>query len=216
MSTEIAIVLFVIGAGALVLSVVVDRRPSRPKHQVVLDVEAEAEALEAPPAPEPAPMRAGDEASAAEARLAQLRAELTRGPEPAAEPVAPVEPATRTDAGRVFAAVAAVGRAPEGELSPAPESISERAVEQPSPRPAEVAASLGEGEGPSGAGHTHAVPLVNHSDLVSHMRREHAGLESRGSTIQMRLLHEGAHAASGAARRSGSGRDRPRHTPHPS
>ena len=44
MSTEIAIVLFVIGAGALILSVVVDRRPARPKRPVVLDVEAEAEA----------------------------------------------------------------------------------------------------------------------------------------------------------------------------
>ena len=207
MSTEIAIVLFVIGAGALILSVVVDRRPARPKRPVVLDVEAEAEATadlilepgepagspEAPPAPEPAPIRAGDQASAAGARLARLRAELTEGPEPAAEPVAPVEPATRTHAGRVFAAVAAVGRAPEGRPSPGPGSISGVAVEQPSPRP-EAEASLAEAEGPSGPGHTHAAPLVNHSDLVSHMRQEHADLESRGSTIQMRLQHEGAHA----------------------
>ncbi len=151
-----------------------------------------AEVAEAEPVvrPEAVLPTAADRASAAEARLATLRAELT-GEAVAVqeEPAASPEPSTRADAGRVFAAVASVGRAPE------PETATEAAPEL---EPATEEAAPPEGpeaeEPPAGTGHTHAVPVVSHSDLVTHMRSEHPDLEAGGSTIQMRLLHERAHA----------------------
>jgi len=157
-------------------------------------------------------MSPDDRASAAEARLAELRAELvgspgpSPGPELEPEPVGPAEASTRPDARRVFAAVASVGRAPEEETA--------REPEQPAPAPAEAeqptdtvpaTEELGtaeettpaaEVEEPPDTGHRHSLPLVNHSDLVTHLRREHLDLESSGSTIQMRILHERAHASS--------------------
>lgn len=236
MSTAIGVILFIIGAGSLVASVVMDRRPApsatRGDEPVVPDeleadadleaaatsadvpepIEAEVEAasVEGEPGPERAeperaePERAepetqsadvaeaepiarpeavlpsaADRASAAEARLATLRAELTgEAPAEPEEPASPPEPSTRADAGRVFAAVASVGRAPEPGTAP----------EQAPPEAPQAEQPL------VGIGHTHAVPVVSHSDLVTHMRSEHPDLESGGSTIQMRLLHERAHA----------------------
>jgi len=274
MSTAIGVALFVIGLSALLLSVLMDRRPpsreraaaegtdvqtsgtSQGETDIVvgepdvmapttedLAVEAEATVPQLEPEPEvPAPstapatapattwspaarpgsepaMSPDDRASAAQARLAKLRAELVGSPGPssepelepepepvAPEPVAPAEASTRPDARRVFAAVASVGRAPEEETA--------REPEQPAPAPAEaeqptdtVPATEGLGtaeettpaaevEEPPDTGHRHSLPLVNHSDLVTHLRREHLDLESSGSTIQMRILHERAHASS--------------------
>ena len=103
--------------------------------------------------------------------------------------------------------VASVGRAPEEEepLEPEPLAPAGTEPEQPAPTlPAaeeteqpEEPAPAAEVEEPPDTGHRHALPLVNHSDLVTHLRREHPDLESSGSTIQMRILHERSHASSG-------------------
>ena len=222
MSTAIGVTLFVIGLSALLLSVLMDRRPpsreraaaeatdvqtsGTPQEEtdmVVGEPDAEApttEELEV----EAAPASHEDEASAAKARLAKLRAELVGSPEP--EPVAPAEASTRTDAQRVFSAVASVGRAPEEETYREPDqpAPARAEAEQPGDGPpategtgtAKETTPAAEVEEPPGTGHGHALPLVNHSDLVTHLRREHLDLESSGSTIQMRILHERAHASS--------------------
>lgn len=219
MSTWIAVLLFVIGAVALVASIAVERRPARRGASAPAEAEAAAKTAETevaeaeetvaevapaepPPsevAPEPeplaviatpeaAPASPGHEATGAEDRLARLRAELTGAPEAQAAPAAPSGPAERADPGRVFAAVASVGRAPEAD-----ELLEAAEVPETAPAPPHET----EAEEAPGAGHTHALPLVNHSDLVTHLRREHTDVESNGSTIQMRLLHEQAHASAG-------------------
>ncbi|MGZ8804810.1 MAG: hypothetical protein ACXWZG_05870, partial [Microbacterium sp.] len=185
MSTAIGVTLFVIGVGALLLSVLRDRPPpsrgrlpaqatdaetSGTPHEeadvavgepdVMTTAAASAPATvtaadwspAARPEPEPAPTSPGDKASAAGARLAQLRAELVGRLEP--EPVAPAEQAAP-------ALQIAEGTEETGETAPAVE------VEEP-----------------PGSGHRHAFPLVNHGDLVTHLRHEHPDLESSGSTIQ--------------------------------
>lgn len=233
MSTAIGIILFVVGAGALVLSVLMDRRPSqtaRPSRDrarpaetdAPVPVEPQASEPETPGPDTPEPrtpepdvlehsMAAEGAASAAHERLAKLRAELVATPEPESEmaaraepepePVAPAEASVRTDAGRVFAAVASVGRAPEeptfaeppipvaAEDEPSPPVVS---AEPAVPAPDETPDARDDAGG--GAAHGHTVPLVNHSDLVTHLRREHPSLDASGSTIQMRLLHERDHA----------------------
>lgn len=240
MSPAIGIALFVIGVGALLLSIVLDRRPvsRKPVADATADVgsgtpdeeraasvaevtevalAAEPDLAAEPPAaavqaavghPVPAP---SDRGAAAEARLEKLRAEFAgRGtqagsaaPQPAASPEPPriSEPAARPDAGRVFAAVASVGRDPQEEGGSGPSSAAEpepTALLEPEPV---VPEPSGEPEGVTGSEpvarveHGHAIPIVSHSDLVSHLRREHPGLESGGSTIQMRRLHDGAHAS---------------------
>ena len=260
MSTAIGVTLFVIGLGALLLSVLMDRRPpsrelpaaegtdvqtsGTPQEEAdvaagepdvmargveELEVEAEAPVPQsepepevpaaspvpaaapaaawspvARPAPEPTPPSAEDRASAAEARLAKLRAELVGSPEPEPEPVSSAEASTRAAAGRVFAAVASVGRAPEDEAPLEYEPLVPAGVEAAASalpvtqgtETAEETTPAAEVEETPGAGHRHGVPLVNHSDLVTHLRREHPDLESSGSTIQMRILHERAHASS--------------------
>ena len=42
--------------------------------------------------------------------------------------------------------------------------------------------------------HRHDQPMLGHSELVSHIRDYHEGVPFDGSTIQLRLLHERAHA----------------------
>jgi hypothetical protein len=84
--------------------------------------------------------------------------------------------------------VASVERAPEPESAPEAAPEPEAAAQAAPPEAPQTE------EPPAGAGHTHTVPVVSHSDLVTHIRSEHPGLESGGSTIQMRLLHERAHA----------------------
>lgn len=250
MSTAIGVALFVIGVGALLLSLLMDRRrPSRKAspaaatavaseepgqadpgvdEPTVVAPEAveraaaedlqppEAPRTETPPTPEPAELPVGgvpavpeepapgavdapgDKAAAAEARLAQLRAELVRTPSSEThaavpEPSAAPETRTRTEAGRVFAAVASVGRAPEEPVDQGrPFEEAARGVAAP-----EIVGAPAALETEPPAGHRHAVPLVNHSDLVTHMRREHPDLGTGGSTIQMRLLHDRAHADEG-------------------
>ncbi len=243
MSTAIGVILFIVGVGALITSVVLDRRspkagprpgsepeastaeepieaevaPAGVEPEPELEAEpevqtapevvpepepeaaAEPEAETAPAAPEPraraASDAAADRAAAAEARLAKLRAELALGAAAVSGGKAPEEPAPQepapdrgADAGRVFAAVASVGREPEpatGVEEPRP------ATEAPEPEPAAEAPEPSGGEG-----HTHAVPIVSHSDLVMHLRRQHPDLDASGSTIQMRQIHERAHAGS--------------------
>lgn len=128
---------------------------------------------------EPGPTSVGDEA--VRARIATLAAELRPESEPApaleAE-VAPARSTTAQEAERVFASVAAVGRpAPEPEAAIEPETHVE---------PASAAASS--------VGHEHERPVANHSDLLAHVRAEHDGIPTAGSTIEMRILHEQAHA----------------------
>lgn len=258
MSTVVAVVLFVIGVGALILSAVLDRRapardgadrkvpsageeasvPEEPESietgtdlaaeaeapeleaeaVVVADVEAEEPEISGPESEvsaaeeqeaEPEAV-SEDRAAAAEARLQRLRAELAgsmlaaeeaQPQEPSPEP-APVAETTASDARRVFAAVAAVGQAPAESEVVEPEPAE--------PEPAEPEGEPGvegaiEASGPQAAiaaegelEHQHAVPLVNHSDLVTHLRSQHPDLESSGSTIQMRLLHERWHAGANA------------------
>jgi hypothetical protein len=271
MSTAIGVILFVVGIGALIASVVLDRRPPRAttrpepaahapateepsevaseeaEPEVALDagpgtgpeVEAApastpAAALEpTPTAPRSEPSEAADaaadRAAAAEARLAKLRAELAGGsapgvagtamvtPEPQVEAVPErVEPgpeAGETDrgreAGRVFAAVASVGREPEPQVEPEPRRPAVVAPAPDEAGTAHEAPALDEAPAPevvaedaeapaateAGTDHTHALPIVNHSDLVMHIRRQHPGLDTGGSTIQMRVIHERAHGA---------------------
>lgn len=290
MSTIIGIVLFVVGVGALVASVLMDRRapvvarrsggarverPSpaqeRPVAAPVIEIEepAEPEPAEPEPAEPPAldvpaprevpsqgpsgavvaaPASSADRLATAEARLAELRAELsggrstppsteTRSAAPPAEsgpsaPTAPMEPSSApeagsepapapsraADAGRVFAAVASVGRDPtvvpevmpaepapvepepsavaEAPSTPVTSATSPEAADEPGPSSttAPPAAPTAEAEAAASQGHTHALPIVNHSDLITHLRREHPDLGSGGSTIQMRVVHERSHA----------------------
>jgi hypothetical protein len=42
--------------------------------------------------------------------------------------------------------------------------------------------------------HSHDQSMLGHSELVSHIRDYHEGVPFDGSTIQLRLLHERAHA----------------------
>jgi len=42
--------------------------------------------------------------------------------------------------------------------------------------------------------HSHDQPMLGHSELVSHIRDYHEHVPFDGSTIQLRLLHERAHA----------------------
>ncbi|MGE5460325.1 MAG: hypothetical protein ACM3WR_06840 [Solirubrobacterales bacterium] len=242
MSPAIGIALFVIGVGALLLSIVLDHRPVSRQPAPAPDATADvgsgtpdeeraasvaevtevalvAESGPAPDPPEPAtsvPAAAAadtavghpepapsNRAATAEARLETLRAEFAgRGtqavsatPQPAASPEPPPigEPSARPDAGRVFAAVASVGRAPQEDGS-GPSSAAEPEPEPVAPEPpGELGAVTG--SEPAAVEHGHAIPIVSHSDLVSHLRREHPDLESGGSTIQMRRLHDGVHAS---------------------
>jgi hypothetical protein len=244
MSPAIGIALFVIGVGALLLSIVLDHRPVSRQPAPAPDATADvgsgtpdeeraasvaevtevalvAESDPAPDPPEPATsIPAADtavghpepapsnRAATAEARLEKLRAEFAgRGRQvvsaakPAATPEPPPigEPSARPDAGPIFAAVASVGRAPQEE-GPGPSSAAEpepTALLEPEPVAPEPPGELGAvtGSEPAAVEHGHAIPIVSHSDLVSHLRREHPDLESGGSTIQMRRLHDGAHAS---------------------
>ena len=77
------------------------------------------------------------------------------------------------------------------EIEPDPEMSSEPSAEL---------GSSGEDAPPDGsagtvADHDHDQPLLNHSDLVSHVRDYHEGVRTDGSTIQLRLLHEREHGA---------------------
>lgn len=106
--------------------------------------------------------------------------------------------------------------APAAAATPRPRSDPRTDVE-PEPGPGPVAATASEPEaapvgaaapvadhgGPgsldvpsdAGSGHDHDQPLLNHSDLVSHVRDHHEGVRTDGSTIQLRLLHEREHGA---------------------
>lgn len=228
MSPAIGIALFVIGVGALLLSIVLDRRPPpgktapdgatdlapeaperepepvspetiSPETAVLATTVAEAGAVErGPDEPEPVP---SGRAAAAEARLEKLRAEFVAAPaEPDIAVMPEASPAVgspaRPDAGRVFAAVASVGRAPQEELpEPSSAGAPEPAVSTQGSIADQMRLAEPEPAATTEAGHGHAIPIVSHSDLVSHLRREHPGLESGGSTIQMRRLHDGAHAS---------------------
>jgi hypothetical protein len=148
MSPIIGVTLFVIGVGALLLSILMDRRP--PSRKPAADTTTEVG--RAMPDGERAVL-ATDEPEVTEARLEMLRAEFV-GARPQPGPTASPEPAITPERPQVT------------ETSARPE-----------------------------AGHGHAISIVSHSDLVSHVRREHPDLESGGSTIQMRRLHDGAHAS---------------------
>jgi hypothetical protein len=50
-------------------------------------------------------------------------------------------------------------------------------------------------EGAGRADHGHDQPILNHSDLAAHVRDQHEGVSTTGSTIQLRLLHEREHGA---------------------
>lgn len=222
----LGIVLFVVGLGALVASVVVDRRAASQIAPVEAawatgDMSADAEAEV--PSSEPelitsdiSPAAAEEAAAAAEvarARLAELRAELLRTAPRPAEPEpqeAPARETTAQEAERVFAAVAAVGRpTPEPESATAEEPVPEAedakpeaaavAVEPlPQPESSEPEVSTDEvpPEDAEHAEHAHEDPIANHGDLVAHLRSQHPEVEEGGSTIQMRALHEQAHAPS--------------------
>jgi hypothetical protein len=223
MSPAIGIALFVIGVGALLLSIVMDRRPPSGKAapEVATDLAPEAPEPEpepispetaalsttvaetgvveqGPDEPEPVP---SDRGAAAEARLEKLRAEFVAAPTQPDPSVTPgpspaTEPAARPDAGRVFAAVASVGRGPQEDLpEPSSAGAPEPATSTQGSIPEQVLLADREPAAASESGHGHAIPIVSHSDLVSHLRREHPDLESGGSTIQMRRLHDGAHAS---------------------
>jgi len=67
---------------------------------------------------------------------------------------------------------------------------STSAAEEAEPPPAEEA----EGQAVDETAHRHDQPMLGHSELVSHIRDYHEGVPFDGSTIQLRLLHERAHA----------------------
>jgi hypothetical protein len=199
-------VLVLAGVIALVLSVREDKRARAPREE---SAEASAEVprprsqptaeAESAPAPEVEPAveaasgaKPAVDDAAVRARIAALAAELKAPSEVAGEPATETNrETTAREAERVFASVAAVGRAtPEHEEELAPEPEPEP-VDRVTPA---VAGEAGAGE-ISGAGHEHERPVANHSDLLAHVRREHTHISTTGSTIQMRILHERAHAA---------------------
>lgn len=109
------------------------------------------------------------------------------------EPTAPLEPAgTGSEEGGSTelepAAVASAAEVSEAEAS------GDAGVEPP----AEAIAEEPSSEAPAGAddetAHAHDQPMLGHSELVSHIRDYHEGVPFDGSTIQLRLLHERAHA----------------------
>lgn len=107
---------------------------------------------------------------------------------------------------------AAEARAPEPELvagvetSEAPEVEAAPAVDEAEPVD-EPALDVSEEAAPRAAAvdetedvadddtaHFHDQPMLGHSELVSHIRDYHESVPFDGSTIQLRLLHERAHA----------------------
>lgn len=204
MSTAIGVILFIIGAGSLVASVVMDRRPApsatRGDEPVVpdkLEADADLEAA-ATSADVPEPIEAEVEAASVEGEPGPERAEPERAEPERAEPetqsadVAEAEPIARPEA--VLPSAADRASAAEARLATLRAELTGGALE-PGTAPEQAPPEASQAEQPLvGIGHTHAVPVVSHSDLVTHMRSEHPDLESGGSTIQMRLLHERAHA----------------------
>jgi len=199
------VVLVLAGVIALALSARADRRaaaPSDASEAAALpaedvgpepgsDDEAARPAPVSEPVPEAVPEPASVDDEAVRARIEALAAELrSEGqPRPGLEgPAAPGPETTAQEAERVFASVAAVGRpAPEPEAQVEAASGARSASE---PEPA----------APPGIGHEHERPVANHSDLLAHVRAEHTGISTSGSTIQMRIMHERAHAGQPADR----------------
>lgn len=108
--------------------------------------------------------------------------------EPVDAPAAAATPRPRSD--------------PRTDVEPEPGPVAATASE-PDAAPGGAAVPVAEHGGPgslddpsdAGSGHDHDQPLLNHSDLVSHVRDHHEGVRTDGSTIQLRLLHEREHGA---------------------
>ena len=67
-------------------------------------------------------------------------------------------------------------------------------VEEPEAAARPVEEAVAEVEDLGDAAHRHDQPMLGHSELVSHIRDYHEDVPFDGSTIQLRLLHERAHA----------------------
>ena len=98
--------------------------------------------------------------------------------EPEPEPAGSVEPEP------------GAGRAEQPARSePPPLASKVEAADDPAPAVQEDALAADDG-----SVHRHEQPMLGHSELVSHIRDYHEGVPFDGSTIQLRLLHERAHA----------------------
>jgi hypothetical protein len=85
----------------------------------------------------------------------------------------------------------------EAEASEPEPEVAGPEVSEPEPEvaaPDESAVPEAEGEAVDETAHRHDQPMLGHSELVSHIRDYHEGVPFDGSTIQLRLLHERAHA----------------------
>jgi hypothetical protein len=87
--------------------------------------------------------------------------------------------------------------APVAEQAPSesePEASLPETVEEPEAAARPVEEAVAEVEDLGDAAHRHDQPMLGHSELVSHIRDYHEDVPFDGSTIQLRLLHERAHA----------------------
>jgi outer membrane biosynthesis protein TonB len=136
--------------------------------------------LERSPRPATEPRESEEEGAPEGSDAVTVEIEPAPLAEPEPEPTAPLaaEPEPTVE----------LATEPEPELAE-PEPTAPLATEpepEPEPEPAQAPSAVG--------AHVHEQPMLGHSELVSHLRDEHEGVPFDGSTIQLRLLHERAHA----------------------